>query len=79
MEHSGELQILTIENHGMIIKLDDGSEWEIHFLDSVKSGLWTPGTTKVSIREDLGDAFPYKDLLERREPFPQWVRAKKIS
>ena len=75
MELSGEFQIASVENHGKIVKLDDGFEWEIHFMDSIRSERWTPSATRVNLCAELGDAYPYKDLLETPENVYRSIRA----
>lgn len=69
-------RIAKVENRGKTIMLDDGSEWEIFFFDSIISLLWLPSTEVVK-RSELGNPYPYTTVLERVDS-GQKVRAKRI-
>lgn len=59
--------ITEVLKEGRVIKLEDGSEWEIFFMDSIRSTHWQPRLTRVIVREDIGYPFPYKAVLERAD------------
>ena len=43
--------IKEIQNFGKLVILDDGSKWEINFVDSIRTMLWLPFDR---IEESLG-------------------------
>ena len=63
---------------GRLIRLEDGSEWEVYFMDSIKSGMWLPTAARVILREGVGYPFPYNDVLVRVDS-RQKVNARRIG
>ncbi|MCY4233405.1 MAG: hypothetical protein OXE59_06670 [Bacteroidetes bacterium] len=67
-----ELRISKVENLGKKLILDDMSEWEIIYFDSLKSMKWLP-THKVIVREKkdmdswkvyTNTVYPYTTIIE---------------
>lgn len=65
-------QIKSVENIGRKIILDNDTEWEIYFLDAIKSALWLP-SNRVTVRNKneidswkvLTNAiYPYTTIIE---------------
>lgn len=80
MESSRPIRVTDVANNGKAITLADGSEWEIHFIDSIRSSLWLPNVTQVILRRDHRGPYPYTTVLEKvSSGFSQKVRAKKIQ
>lgn len=64
--------ITKVENLGRKITLNDHSEWEVYYLDAIKSSLWLP-TSRVVVRPKreldswkvLTNAiYPYTTIIE---------------
>lgn len=70
--------ITEVLKEGRIIKLEDGSEWHVYYMDSIRSTHWCAESTRVFVREGIGYPFPYKTALERADS-GQRVSAKKIE
>lgn len=77
MEDTRAIKVDTVTNNGKNVILEDGSAWEILFLDSITSAIWLPVVTKVIVRGKEGGLYPYTTVLEM-EDSGQKVRAKKI-
>ncbi len=77
MKDTRAVRVKTVENNGKIVRLEDGSVWEIHFIDSIKSAIWLPFATKVLVRRGRGRPYPYTTVLEKTSS-GQKVRAKEI-
>ncbi len=82
----GCCQIKRIENLGRKIILDNDTEWEIYFLDSIKSSLWLP-YSKVTVRSKneidswkvLTNAiYPYTTIIEHVDS-GKMVGAKRLK
>lgn len=41
------MSIVSVEGDGKVIKLDDGSLWEVDEVDTVDTALWLPVTEVV--------------------------------
>ena len=70
--------ITEVSKEGRIIKLEDGSEWHVYFMDSIRSCHWRAGSTRVIVREGIGYPFPYVAMLERADS-GQMVNVRKIE
>ena len=78
--------IKRVENLGRKIILDNDTEWEIYFLDSMKSSLWLP-SSKVTVRSKneidswkvLTNAiYPYTTIIEHVDS-GKMVGAKRLK
>lgn len=80
MKSSRPVRVTDVANNGKMIVLADGSVWEVHFIDSIRSSLWLPNVTQVTKRRDRSGPYPYTTVLEKvSSGFGQKVRAKKIG
>ena len=77
MEDTRPIRVMKVTNNGKRVILEDGSTWEILFLDSITSSIWSSFATKVIVRGKEGGLYPYTTVLEM-EDSGQKVRAKKI-
>ena len=78
--------IKRVENFGKKIILDNDTEWEIYFIDSIKSLLWLPHS-KVTVRDRneidswkvlTNTIYPYTTIIEHVSS-GKMVGAKKIK
>lgn len=78
--------ITKVENLGRKITLNDNSEWEVYFLDAIKSSLWLP-TNRVVVRSKrvldpwkvLTNAiYPYTTIIEHIDS-GKMVGAKRLT
>ncbi len=67
-----QLRISKVENYGKKLILDDKSEWDVIYFDSLKSVEWLP-TQKVILREKkdmdswaiyTNTVYPYTTIIE---------------
>lgn len=63
MEDKKLFTVVKVSNYGMKVKLEDGSEWRIVYYNLPTTLDWTPGETKVVVREGEGSPFPYDTFL----------------
>ena len=63
MEEEKPLVVIEVSNYGMKVKLEDGSEWRVVYYNLPTTLDWTPGETKVVVREGDGWPYPYKTFL----------------
>lgn len=78
--------IMKVENLGRKITLNDNSEWEVYFLDAIKSSLWLP-PSKVVVRPKRGldswkvltnAVYPYTTIIEHIDS-GKMVGAKRLT
>ena len=78
--------ITKVENLGRKITLNDNSEWEVYFLDAIKSSLWLP-TNRVVVRSKRGldpwkvltnAIYPYTTIIEHIDS-GKMVGAKRLT
>lgn len=86
MMSSTPVRITKIENFGRKITLSDNSEWEVFFLDTVKSSRWIPHNMVVMRKKEYTDIwselasapYPYTTILEYVDS-GRTVSAKRIN
>lgn len=78
MEDNRPVRVSNVSNNGKAVTLEDGSVWEIFFVDSIKSSIWIPVVTRVNVRVKHGVPYPYTTVLEKAGS-GQKVRAKRIK
>lgn len=54
-----EHHIVNVRRSGMVVQLDDGSEWDIPPGDSTMAACWYE-TQRVVVAESEHDLYPYK-------------------
>ena len=72
------LAVTKVLRGGNLVVLEDGSEWEVFFLNAVRSINWVPAETRVVIREDGGYPFPYNAILDKENSRDQ-VNARRVG
>lgn len=75
------IRITRVLNGGRQIELEDGTEWEVFFLNAFRSIDWEGGVTEVIVRKGKGFPFPYVDTLEDLEEphFRRQVNAMRLN
>ncbi len=63
MEGKKLLTVIEVSNYGTKVKLEDDSEWRVVYYELPAVLDWTPGETKVIVREGDGWPYPYKTFL----------------
>ena len=58
------IRITRVLNGGRQIELEDGTEWEVFFLNAFRTANWQDGQTEVIVRKGDGFPFPYDDMLD---------------
>lgn len=78
MDFDRSIRVREVSNSGEKIVLEDGSVWEIYFIDRVKTSIWLPVATKVIMQSKQRGVYPYTTVLEK-EGTGQQVRAKRLK
>lgn len=63
MEDKKSLTVIEVSNYGTKVKLEDDTEWRVVYYELPAVLDWTPGETKVIVREGDGWPYPYKTFL----------------
>lgn len=69
--------IRNVAGDGRIVTLQDGTVWQIYFVDTIRTALWLP-PSKVLVRENPLGPFGHKYLLETVSS-KQKVRAGRVQ
>ena len=77
MKEEKSISVTEVSNYGTKVKLEDGSEWRVIYYNLSTTLDWTPGETKVVVREGDGWPYPYKTLLLTAEK--GGVNAKRLN
>ena len=73
------LRVMSVEERGSKVFLEDGSAWKIYYFDSGKTSNWIPETTLVVVREGDGQSSYHDTLLEEVDYEGSVVNARRIE
>jgi hypothetical protein len=68
-----EHHIANVRKYGMVVRLDDGSEWDVPPGDSTIAACWYE-TQRVVVEESEHDLYPYK-LTNLNTSTPDVIKA----